>query len=269
MSSWQQAEEAFKLKIKHMIKKYIFFLFTLFILSSCGKSKEEIELEKIKVELEKTKLELAEKTKREEESEINAKKAELNKVHEQKVNVGKRKKITELNFQLQRLPQALEKGEQNIREINQFKIGRSSSTKEKQLQEARSQLSEIRNYGEKIKNEIAQLEYHKTFDFQKNPASVMEYIFESAKKRDFSNFRNLCDPYGENDSDVNQICYAEMLMEKQQEDLKREFENGRVIGKAKINGDKAELEFAFGASANRLEKVKMIKRNGLWYLGAF
>ncbi|MTE27674.1 DUF4878 domain-containing protein [Winogradskyella ouciana] len=252
-----------------MIKNYIFVLFTLLILISCGKSKEEIELEKAKIELEKTKLELAEKTKKEEENKVKEKKAELNKIHEQKVNVGKRKKITELNLMLQKLPQAIEKAEQNIREINQFKIGRSSSTKEKQLQEAKTQLREIRDYGEKIKNEIAQLEYHKTFDFQKDPASVMKYIFESAKKGDFSNFRNLCDPYGENDSDVNQICYAEMLMEKKQADLKREFENGRVIGKAKINGDKAEVEFAFGASANRLEKMKMIKRNGLWYLGAF
>ena len=252
-----------------MIKKYIFVLFTLLILNSCGKSKEEIELEKAKIELEKTKLELAEKAKKEEENKVNEQKAELNKIHEQKVNVGKRKKITELNLMLQKLPQAIEDAEQNIRKINEFQIGRSSSTKEKQLQEATTQLREIRDYGEKIKYEIAQLEYHKTFDFQKDPASVMKYIFESAKKGDFSNFRNLCDPYGENDSDVNQICYAEMMMEKQQANLKAEFENGRIIGKAVINGDKAEVEFAFGPSANRLEKMGMVKRNGLWYLSGF
>lgn len=252
-----------------MIKNCIFALSTILILSSCGKSKEEIELEKAKIELEKTKLELAEKKKEEEEKKIREQKAELNKIHEQKVNVGKRKKITELNLMLQKFPKAIEQAEQNIREINKFKIGRSSSTKEKQLQEAKNQLHEISQYRERIKNEIAQLEYHKTFDFQNDPTSVMKYIFESAKKGDFSNFRNLCDPYGENDSDVNQICYAEMLIEKQQADLKKEFENGRVIGKAQVNGDKAEVEFAFGPSANRLEKMKMIKRNGLWYLAAF
>jgi len=251
-----------------MIKNYIFVLFTLLILTSCGKSKEEIELEKAKIELEKTKLELAEKTKQEEENNIREKKAELNKVHEQRVNVGKRKKITELNLQLQTLPSAIEKAEQNIREINAFKIGRSASTKERQLQEATNQLREIRNYGEKLKNEIAQLEYLKTFDFQKDPVNVMKYIFASAKKGDFSNFRNLCDPYGENDSDVDQICYAEILIEKQKTDLIREFENGRIMGEAKINGDIAEVEFAFGTRANRLEKMKMIKRNGLWYLGS-
>ncbi len=252
-----------------MIKKYIFVLLTLLILSSCGKSKEEIELEKAKIELEKTKLELAEKTKKEEENKITEQKTELNKIHEQKVNVGKRKKITELNLMLQKLPQAIEEAEQNIKEINQFKIGRSSSTKEKQLQEARNQLSEIRNYGEKVRNEIAQLEYLKTFDFQKDPTSVMKYIFESAKKGDFTDFRNLCDPYGENDSDVNQICYVEMMTKKQQANLKSQFENGRIIGEAKINGDKAEVEFAFGPSSNRLEKMGMVKRNGLWYIAGF
>lgn len=252
-----------------MIKNYILILFTLLILSSCRRSKEEIELEKTKIELEKTKLELADKTKKAEENKVSEQKAELNKIHEQRVNVGKRKKITELSLRLQKLPLAIEKAEQSIRKINQFKIGRSSSLKEKQLQEATNQLREIRNHGEEIKNEIAQLEYLKTFDFQKSPTSVMNYIFESAKKGDFSNFRNLCDPYGENDSDVNQICYAEMIMEKQKAELKREFENGRVIGKAKINGDEAEVEFAFGASANRLEKMRMVKRNGLWYLLSF
>jgi hypothetical protein len=252
-----------------MIKNYIFVLFVILILTSCGRSKEEIELEKAKIELEKTKLELAEKTKKEEENKISEQKAELNKIHEQKVNVGKRKKITELNLMLQKLAQAIEKAEQNIKNINGFQIGRSSSTKEKQLQEATNQLSEIRSYGEKIKNEIAQLEYHKTFDFQKNPVSVMEFIFKSVKNGDFSNFRNLCDPYGENDSNVNQICYAEMMMEDRQSELKRNFENGRVIGKAKITGNNAEVEFVFGERANRLEKMKMIKRNGLWYLSGF
>lgn len=252
-----------------MIKNYIFVLFTLLILNSCGKSKSEIELEKAKIELEKTKLELAEKTRKEEENKIKERKAELNKIHEQKVNVGKRKKITELNLMLQKLPEAIKEAEQKIKKINQFKIGRSLSTKEKQLQEARAQLNEIHKYGEKIKNEIAQLEYLKTFDFQKDPESVMKYIFESAKKGDFSNFRNLCDPYGENDSDVNQICFAEMMMNNQKANLKAQFENGRVIGKPKINKDRAEVEFAFGPSSNKLEKMGMVKRNGLWYLSGF
>lgn len=238
-----------------MIKNYIFFLLIILALNSCGKSKEEIELEKAKVEL-------ADKTKKEEE-------LKLQKVHDQKVSVGKQKKTTELNLQLQRLPEALKNAQENIDEIKRFKIGRSTSTKEQQLKDAYKQLNEMRSYGEKLKNEIAQLQYLKTFDFQKSPENVMIHIFESAKKGDFSNFRYLCDPYGENDSDVNQICYAELLSDERKGELKREFENGRIIGKPKIDSDRAEVEFAFGPSSNKLEKMKMINRNGLWYLGAF
>lgn len=245
-----------------MIKKITPILLSLIIFASCGKSKEEIELEKAKIELEKTKLELAEKIKQEENSKSV-------KIHEQKVNVGKRKKITELTIILQKLPEAIKKAQANIDQINKFKFGRLSSTKNRQLSKARSQLNELYDYRKKIKNEIAQTEYLKTFDFQQDPKRVMEYIFDSCKKQDFSNFRNLCDPYGEHDSDVKQICFAEMMLDKKQKLLHREFKNGRIIGEPKITGDKAEVEFAFGYSANKLEKMKMIKRNGLWYLKSF
>ncbi|GAB7258321.1 hypothetical protein [Polaribacter sp. OB-PA-B3] len=237
-----------------MKTNYILALLTILTLNSCGKSEKEIKIEKEKLEL---------------KAENERKKIELEKIHEQKVNVGKRKKITELTMQLQRLPEAIKKAQENIEKINKFQIGRSQSTKDKQLKKAYKQLSEIRNYGEKLKNEIAQLEYLKTFEFQKDPESVMKYIFESAKKGDFSNFRNLCDPYGENDSDVNSICYAEMLSKERKKELQDSFKNGRIIGKPVIKDNIAEIEFAYGVSSNRLEKMGMVKRNGLWYLSGF
>ncbi|OUR97964.1 hypothetical protein A9Q86_15360 [Flavobacteriales bacterium 33_180_T64] len=245
-----------------MIKNYTFALLITLTFISCGKSKEEVELEKAKIELEKTKLELEYKTKKDEEEKVQ-------KVHEQKANVGTQKKITELNMQLQQIPNSIQKAKENIQAIEQFQIGRSLSTKEKQLEEAHKQLNEISSYGEKLKNEIAQLQYQKTFDFQKSPESLMTYIFESCKKEDFSNFRYLCDPYGESDSDVNQICYAELLSGERKKELKSEFEKGRIIGTPKIDVDKAEIEFAFGPSVNKLEKMLMVKRNGFWYLVGF
>jgi TolA-binding protein len=230
-----------------MKRNYILALITILTLNSCGKSEKEIKIEKEKLEL----------------------KIEKEKIHEQKVNVGKRKKITELTMQLQRLPEAIKKTQKNIEDIKIFKIGRLQLTKEEQLKKAYEQLSETRSYGEKLKNEIAQLEYLKTFDFQKDPESVMKYIFESAKKGDFKNFRNLCDPYGENDRDVNSICYAEILSKKRKKELEDMFKNGRIIGKPVIKENTAEIEFAFGLSSNKLEKMGMVKRNNLWYLSAF
>jgi hypothetical protein len=230
-----------------MNKNYILALIIILTLTSCGKSEKEIKIEKEKLEL----------------------KIKTEKIHEQKVNVGKRKKITELTMQLQSLPEALKKAQENIENIQRFQIGRAQSTKDRQLKKAYELLSETRDYGEKLKTEIAQLEYLKTFDFQKNPESVMKYIFESAKKGDFKDFRNLCDPYGENDRDVSSICYAELLSEKRKKELQDMFKNGRIIGEPVITENTAKIEFAYGLSSNKLEKMGMIKRNNLWYLSSF
>ena len=97
----------------------------------------------------------------------------------------------------------------------------------------------------------------------------MKYIFESAKKGDFSNFRNLCDPYGENDDDVSSICNAEILPKRLRNKLQDTFKNGRIIGKTIIKEDSVEIEFAYGLNSNKLEKMEMVKRNNLWYLYGF
>lgn len=251
-----------------MKTNYILALITILTFYSCGKSEKEIRIEKEKIEIEKEKIEIEIEIEKE-KIKIEQEKIELEKIHEQKVNVGKRKKITELTIELQRVPEVINKIEKNIKDINVFQIGRLESTKNKQLKKAYDQLREIRKHRERLKNEIPQLEYLKTFEFQKDPESIMKYIFESAKKGDFSNFRNLCDPYGENDGDVSSICNAEILSKRLRNELQDTFKNGRIIGKANIKDDRAEIEFAYGLNSNKLEKMEMVKRNNLWYLYEF
>jgi hypothetical protein len=244
-----------------MRKSLTILLLLSLILTSCGKSKQELELEKTKLELEKTKLELAENTKRAEQ-EI------LLKEHEQKINVGKLKKQTELKEMLDNMTQKLKEAKKELEKIKVFEFGRSQSTKDKQIYSARKKISNFESSIRGIKSEIAELEMHKTFDFQKSPKLVMEYIFKAAIENDFSKLRYLCDPYAENDSDVNGICYAEMLIIKGQDRFTSNFSKGRIIGDPIINGDKAKIEFAFGPSSNKLETMNLVNRNGYWYLSS-
>jgi len=60
-----------------------------------------------------------------------------------------------------------------------------------------------------------------------------------------------------------------MLLQPDQNRFIQNFENGRIIGKPIIKGDKAEVEFAFGQNSDRLKKMKLIKRMGNWYLESF
>lgn len=235
-----------------MKKFYLIAIITGMLTSSCGKSKEEIELEKAKIELEKTKLELAEKEKSEEL-----------RVHEQKMNVGKSKKLAILESMLKDISEAIKTTKINIEKTKEFQIGRSASTKEKQLFEVQKQLNELYNIERNVKNEVAQLEYFKTFDFQKTPQSIMEYIFDSAKKNDFSNFRYLVDPYGENDNDSNSICFIETMPLQAKNKFKTDLETGRIMGETSFDSDRAKIEFAHGTGSNTLSTMKFIKRNEL------
>jgi len=252
-----------------MKKTYIITLITLLTLASCGKSKEELELEKTKIELEKVKFELAEKIQTEKQKQIEAKNNYLLKQHEQKVNVGKQKRQTELREALNQANLALQRAENNYNEINEFQIGRSQYTKDQQLGDARNQINKMSNYIKNVKTEIPELELSNTFDFQKKPEDVVKHLFLAAKNKDFSKLRYICDPYAENDSDTQGLCYTGILPQSDQDRFIKNFKNGRIIGKSITNGNEAEVEFAFGQSSNRLEKIKLINRMGNWYLESF
>lgn len=102
--------------------------------------------------------------------------------------------------------------------------------------------------------------------FKKTPEDLMKYIFSAAKKNDLEKFRHLCDPYGENDSDSGSFCYFQMMPQVGRKEMIERIENGRIMGDAIIEDDKASIEVAIGKSSNELVKVNMVRRNGNWFI---
>lgn len=249
-----------------MKRNYIIYLLIISLAVSCGKSQEEKELEKIRQELELTKSQLATKNQEENNRVLAFENKKKEEIHRQKLNVGKKKKTTELSTLIDKANELLSSKRSNLLEIQEFQFGRSSATKEQQLKLVMADINQLEKYIRNAKNEIAELELYKTFEFQKSPRSVLEYIFQSAKNNDFSNFQYLCDPYGENDSDLKSICYADLMPENGKKELKENFSNGRIMVETEISNDSAKIEFAFGSSSNKLETMNFIKRNDNWYL---
>ncbi len=212
---------------------------------SCGKGKKEIEQEKSQIEL------------RQKEKE---------RIHLEKIEVGKSKLKIDLMNEVDRLKKLLEQEKNNLIQINKFQLGRSSSIKEKQLAKQNKKIRQLTSYIQKLEKEISLTNLRETFDFQNSPEGVINYLFESAKNRDFSKLRNLCDPYGENDIDTRKICLLEMQPTEIQNQFVQEFENGRIIGESKMKSAIAEIEIAIGASSNRLEKIKLVNRMNKWYI---
>ena len=168
--------------------------------------------------------------------------------------------------ELDRLKNVLTKERNNLSDISKFKLGRSSSTKKKQLAEQEKKVTYLSEYIGNLEKEIALINLRETFDFQNTPEGVVNHIFQSIKNRDFSKLRNLCDPYAENDGDSRGICLTEMQPLDIRNQFVESFENARIIGQSKVENDRAKVEIIFGKNSNQVEKINLIKRMDKWYI---
>lgn len=103
-------------------------------------------------------------------------------------------------------------------------------------------------------------------DVHSSPEALVCVLFEAAKIRDFNLLYELCDPFGENDSNTKDICNLSGELE---EPFVEYFKNGKLSGKAIINGDEAEVPFTFGPDGSTEETMICIRRDGKWYLYRF
>jgi hypothetical protein len=115
---------------------------------------------------------------------------------------------------------------------------------------------------------------------QSGPAAVVAQLFTAAKKDDPKLLGGLCDPQKENDGDTDCLCALDpsYVPHKCDSDsgnripwveFKMMFQDGKVNGKARIEGDHAEVDFTFGEGGSESETMALVKRNGNWYFESF
>lgn len=192
------------------------------------------------------------------------KEAEIKRIHLEQVQVGKSLIRTELNNSIDVLKKALSESKRELVEIKKFQIGRYRSTREKQIREQKKVISQIETKISKVEKEISFLHLNQTFPFQDSPIQLVQHLFTAAQIEDFNSFRFLCDPYGTSDSNALQTCMIFIFMNE--DTFIRDYKMGRIIGEPIISNDQAIVEIAFGASANRLKKIHLVKRMNKWYI---
>ncbi len=106
---------------------------------------------------------------------------------------------------------------------------------------------------------------------QSTPEGTLNAVFEAAKSGDMSNLTKLCHAELENDADTKRICDcgkkdADKNLLKE---FKRYFAKGFIVGKARIKDNKAEVDFKFGPNGKKDEHMRMLKKDGKWYLASF
>lgn len=99
-----------------------------------------------------------------------------------------------------------------------------------------------------------------------DPNAVVLELFKAAQSQDFSKLAALCDPQGEGDGDVKQICNLMNQPEETRTKFAEEFKKGRIIGKTEFKENFASVKIKFGKERKVNETVILVKRENFWYL---
>jgi hypothetical protein len=100
-----------------------------------------------------------------------------------------------------------------------------------------------------------------------SPTKVTEAVFAAAASGKTDQLASLCDPTGEGDGDTKDICGLTAGSAKFGE-FKEYFAKGKVTGET-ITGDAAEVAILFGPDGTKDETMKLVRRDGKWYLSSF
>jgi len=104
---------------------------------------------------------------------------------------------------------------------------------------------------------------------QSTPEGAANMIFTAAKSGDFGPLKDLCDASLEPDSDSKKICEVPSGDEELKSKFKEYFGQGKVVGSAVIEGDRAKVSVMLGKDGTKEESFNMAKKDGKWYLVSF
>lgn len=101
---------------------------------------------------------------------------------------------------------------------------------------------------------------------QLDPKWVVLELFKAAQTGDYSKLTGLCDPNGECDGDVKQICNLQNQPETTRVQFAEQFKKGRIVGETEIVENFAKVKIKFGKNGRKDETVVLVKRGEMWYL---
>lgn len=103
---------------------------------------------------------------------------------------------------------------------------------------------------------------------QSSPRALALSIFAIAKDGDLALLAPVADPL-DADGDSKDVAGVAKAPAERQAEFRTYFAKGTVSGEPKVEGDVAEVPILFGPDGKKTETLKMVKRDGRWYLQSF
>ena len=97
---------------------------------------------------------------------------------------------------------------------------------------------------------------------------VVSSIFFAAQNGQSDHLAGLCDPEGSSNKHARRIC-SQTVGGDDWDAFVSQFAKGKLIGEARISGDRAQVNFVFGPNGTSPETMELVRRGDKWHLSAF
>jgi len=102
---------------------------------------------------------------------------------------------------------------------------------------------------------------------QSSPTPVLEAVFAAARSGQLARLTALAASTA--DGDVESVCGVSTASPEIRESFRTHFAKGKIIGKPRLDGNRAEIDFLFGPDGRKKETMHLVRENGLWFLESF
>ena len=104
---------------------------------------------------------------------------------------------------------------------------------------------------------------------QSTPEGTLATVFAAAKSGDLASLKALVPAAGDLDGDVERIRKVADADKAAQKEFSEWFGAGKVVGKARVEDDTADIDFTFGPKGSRSDTMNLVRKDGKWFLDSF
>ena len=104
-------------------------------------------------------------------------------------------------------------------------------------------------------------------DYQ-SPKNLVSHIFWAARTGNTGKLATLCLPDEAGNEAVRRVCGV-VRGHGEWSSFQSNFAKGKLNGEPRVSGDTAVLKFLFGPDGAMPETMKLVRRDGRWYLESF
>ena len=103
---------------------------------------------------------------------------------------------------------------------------------------------------------------------QSKPETVLQAVFDLSKPGGDLKLLKPLQGRGA-DGDVKDVCSVGEGPPEAQKEFREYFSTGKITGPARIEGERAQVDFLFGPNGRKKETMNLTRHDGKWYLSSF